>query len=86
MVHSHLAHALANRLDVTRIAETEALNAGSNFRLGLLIRKTRQPIVEFVGLLNLEHLVSYRIQDCRSQLVTSSNSGVAILPKGRLGR
>jgi len=54
MRHSHLAHALANWLDVTGIAETEALNAGSNFRLGLLIRETRQPTVEFVGLLNLE--------------------------------
>jgi len=41
MGHSHLAHALANWLDVTGIAETEALNAGSNFRLGLLIRQTR---------------------------------------------
>jgi len=44
MRHSHLAHALANWLDVTGIAETEALNAGSNFRLGLLIaRPDSQP-------------------------------------------
>jgi hypothetical protein len=37
--HSHLAYARSDRLNITGIAEAEALNAGSNFCLGLLIRK-----------------------------------------------
>jgi hypothetical protein len=40
MGHSHLAYALSNRLNITGIAEAEALNAGSNFRLGSWIRET----------------------------------------------
>jgi len=38
--HSHLAYARSDWLSITRIAEAEALNPGSNLRLGLLIRKT----------------------------------------------
>jgi len=38
--HSHLAYTRSDRLSVTGIAEAEALNAGSYFRLGLLIRET----------------------------------------------
>jgi hypothetical protein len=40
MGHSHLAYALADRLNITGIAEAEALNAGRDFRLGFLIRET----------------------------------------------
>jgi hypothetical protein len=62
MGHSHLAHARSDRLDVTGIAEPKTFNAGSDFSLGLLIHESGQPNVEFLGLLNLEHFVSYRIQ------------------------
>jgi hypothetical protein len=37
--HSHLGYALSDRLSITGIAEAEALNTGSNFRLGFLIRE-----------------------------------------------
>jgi hypothetical protein len=40
MGHSHLAYALSDWLDITGIAEAEALNAGSDFGLGFLIRET----------------------------------------------
>jgi hypothetical protein len=40
MGYSHLAYALSDWLDVSGIAETEALNAGSNFRFGLLVLET----------------------------------------------
>jgi hypothetical protein len=54
--NSHFADACSDRLDITAVAKAQALNAGNNFRHGFLIRKTRQPFVEFVGLLNLEHV------------------------------
>jgi hypothetical protein len=34
MGHSHVAYALADRLNITGIAEAEALNAGRDFCLG----------------------------------------------------
>src|SRR5450756_1944200 len=54
--HPHLAHAFSNRLNVTGIAEAKAFNAGSDLRLGFLIREICQPLVELFGLLNLKHL------------------------------
>jgi hypothetical protein len=40
MGQAHLAYAFSDWLNITGIAEAEALNAGSDFRLGFLIRET----------------------------------------------
>jgi len=52
--HAHLADASADRLDVTWIAEAKALDTGSNFRFGHLIRETREPLIEVFGLEDLD--------------------------------
>jgi hypothetical protein len=53
---AHFANAFTNRLDVSRVPEAKSLYSGEDFRDGTLIRESRQPIVELIGLLDLEHM------------------------------
>jgi hypothetical protein len=47
---------LANRLDVASVTEAKSLDPRGDFGNGLLVRKGGKPTVEFIGLLNLEHM------------------------------
>ena len=53
---AHFADAFANRLDVSSVTEAKWLNSRSDFRDGPLVREGGEPIVEFIGLLNLKRM------------------------------
>jgi hypothetical protein len=53
---AHFANAFTNRLDVSSITEAKSFNSRDDLRNGPLIRESGKPAIEFIGLLNFEHM------------------------------